>query len=528
MQPLAFAPALAGRPSLQLLVTVVVMLVAGLSAQIAAYRLGLPSIVLLLLTGIMLGPDGLRLIDPTIFGPGLRTIVTACVAVIVFESVLRIDMQELRRVSRQVVALSTLGVGITTTAAALAARWVAGLGWEAAWLFGAIASITGPTVIIPIVRRLALGPQLKATLEGESVFADAVGVLLAAAILGLISAEHADAAHGALLFAGQLAAGTAIGAGVALAGRALLLRLLPLPGEYVRLGVLCLALTAFTVAEVLTRNLGILAVAVAAIVVGLRPLPYTETIKQFKGDLTLICLGLVFLLLATRLKVAQIFGLGWPGLATVAILMLLVRPLGVFVSTIGSALTYRERAFMAALGPRGIVAASAATFFALELEGLGVAGGEGLKALVFLLVIATVTIEGGGAPWVARWLGVVPRRTVIIGGDREARRYAELLQARGDAVQIWDDEIDRIHHLLARNLPGILTPLDRPEALLAGLDQRHTASVVLATADEEQNVELATWLRDRAPELPISVRAHTARLRDLGLSPWEPGLEERL
>jgi NhaP-type Na+/H+ or K+/H+ antiporter len=510
----------AGRPSLLLLVMVVEILVVGLAAQIAAYRLGLPSIVMLLLAGLALGPDGLGAIQPAPFGVGLRTIVTACVALIVFESVLRIDIHQLRQVTRPVAALSTLGVAITTCCAAAVGHWVAGLPWEPAWLFGAIASITGPTVIIPIVRRLALPPQVKATLEGESVFADAVGVLLAATIFGFISAEHANAANGVLIFAGRLLTGTLVGITTALTGRWLITRLLPLPGEYVRLAALGIALTAYTAADMLTRNLGILAVAVAAIVVGLRPLPYTATIKQFKGDLTLIALGMVFMLLAAKLQIGQVMALGWGGLATVAILMVVVRPLCIFVSTAGSGLTPREKAFMAALGPRGIVAASAATFFALELDGLGLGGGEGLKALVFLLVILTVTIEGGGAPWVARRLGVIPRNTVVLGGDLAVRHYAKALVARGEAVQVWDEAIDRIHDLMDHGLPSRYMALDRRDRVLASLRRANARALVVATDDAERNLALAVWLREHLPDLPIVVRTSQPDLTDLGLASW--------
>jgi NhaP-type Na+/H+ or K+/H+ antiporter/Trk K+ transport system NAD-binding subunit len=521
---------LATRPGLVLFAMSVVVVVGGLAAQILAYRLAVPSIIFMLVTGIVLGPDGLGIVQPELYRHGLRTIITGCVAIIVFESVLRIDLQDLKRVSRPVLGLSTVGVGITTVCGALLAQSVVGLPMPVAFLFGAVVSITGPTVIIPIVRRLSLSPQLKTTLEGESIFADAVGVILAASIFSYVSDMRFDAANGIWLFLSHLGLGVLTGIVIAYLGRWTLARLAPLPGEYIRLGVLSTALVVYACAELITRHLGIMAVAVAAIVFGLKPLPYTETIKQFKGDLTLICLSLVFILLAANLPVRSLFQLGWSGVVVVFVLMLLVRPLCVFVSTWGSELTLREKAFLSALGPRGIVVASAATFFALELDTLGMPGGDALKGLAFLVVIFTVTIEGAGAPWVARKLGVVPPRTVVLGGDRPVRRYAQALRSDGQALQLLDESIENVHQLLMRNLPARLLRFTDTRALLRWCHPRTTGLVLVATEDDARNLQLGGLIKARYPELPVQVRLQDpARLQEaqaLALTPWLPEAED--
>jgi NhaP-type Na+/H+ or K+/H+ antiporter len=518
-------PSLAHRPGLLLLTMLVAVVMAGLMAQVVAYRLGVPAIIFLLLSGIALGPDGLGIVQPALFSHGLRTIITGCVAIIVFESVLRIDLHDLKRVGRPVIAISTVGVLITTTLATYFAWAILGFPIEVAMLFGAIVSITGPTVIIPIVRRLSLSPRLKATLEGESVFADAVGVILAASIFGFITTPGVDSSSEMLRFLGNLALGAVIGASIAAAGKWSIRRLAPLPGEFVRLGVLGTALVAYTVAEIFLRHLGIMAVATAAIVFALRPLPYTETIKQFKGDLTLICLSLVFILLASTLRLTTLTDLGWRGVLVVALLMLVVRPACVFVSTLGSSLSWRERAFMAWLGPRGIVAASAAAAFALEFNEAGVAGADTLKGMVFLVVLLTVTIQGGGAPWVAGWLGVVPPKVFLLGGDKLVRRQAEALIASGEAVKILDENLDHVHHLLGRGLPTKLVRLSDQEALGRLIHPSRTSRIIIATPDEGKNVELARVLHAARPTIPIEVRAtaapERAAVEALGLTLWQ-------
>jgi NhaP-type Na+/H+ or K+/H+ antiporter len=499
-----------------------VVIAVGLAAQVLAERLAVPGIIFLLLAGMALGPDGLDLVRPDVYGPGLRSIVALCVAVIVFEGGMLIDVRKLREHSRPVLGLVLVGVPFTTGAAAWLAHQLLGLAWPVALLFGALASVTGPTVIGPILARISLSGRLHATLEGESVLADAFGVLLAAAIFIATAGGDAVSQLGRSLLAGSL-----IGLVVPLVAIGLMRLLAPLPGALVRLGVLGTALAVYVAAEVVAHESGILAVAIAGIVTGTLELPYAHTIRQFKGDLTTLSLSLVFLLLAANLPLRGLVALGWPALALVLVLMAVVRPLAVTLSTLGSQLPLRERAFVAWLAPRGIVATSAASFFSLELAARQVPGGGELAQLVFLLVLVTVFIEGLGAPAMARLLGLIPPKTLIVGGDKRARLLAEALVEREEPVEVFDADLDNVHALLGRNLKARLCRHDDHQPL-AKAGAHRAKALVVATPDDALNLEIARALRARFPRPALYARlndeANRASFREDGIEIW-PQLE---
>jgi NhaP-type Na+/H+ or K+/H+ antiporter len=507
---------------LPVLITAIIVLV-GLAAQVLASRLKLPSILLLLAAGMALGPDGLGVIRPQVYGGGLRVIVALAVAVIVFEGAMLIDVDKLRGASRQVISLITIGVATTSLAAAGLAWALLGLSPGVALLFGAIVSVTGPTVISPILERVPLEPHLATTLEGESVFADAVGVLLAASIYTYLANPWATAASGLAQLMLSLAIGALAGAATAWLGVKLLNRLAPLPGSLVRLGVLAIALTAYGVGELLGHEAGILAVAVAGLVAGNMSLPYEDTIKQFKGDLTTLGLSLVFILLAANLPLRDVWALGWPAVGLVALLILMVRPLTIALATWGSGLRLREKAFLAFMAPRGIVAAATATFFSIELAARHVPGADKLGELVFLVVLATVVLVGFGAHWVAGRLALIPPKTIILGGDRRARYLAERLVQSEEPIEVWEDDLDKVHDLLGRGLPACLHDIeDCDELARHGVRQAHR--VVVATDSDERNRRMAEALRGRFPKLPLYVRLNESEnletLRALGVEVW--------
>lgn len=506
--------------------TVVVVLLLGVMAQILAYKLRLPGIIFLLLGGVMLGPSALGLIRPEVFGDGLRSLVALCVALIVFEGAMMIDLHHLKRAGRGVLGLISVGAILTTVLTGLLTWAILGLSLPVAFLFGAIVSVTGPTVIQPILARLSLTPNLKATLEGESVFVDAVGVLMAAAIFTVISYRQPLVPDGLAHLGWSLLVAIGLGAGLSLAAYWVLKRLAPLPGTVVRFGILSAALSIFVLAELFAHETGIMAIATAGVVFGSLPIPYAETMKRLERDLTMLALSLVFVLLAAMLPIETLFAPGWQGLLVVALVMLLVRPLAVAAGTWGSALTRREKVFMALFAPRGIVAASTATFFALELEAQGHPGAGLLAELVFLVVIATVLIEGAAAPWLAEKLGIIPPKVFILGGDKTARKLAERELAEGEAVQILEEDLDQVHALMDRDLPvahGRLTNVRQMRRL--GADQ--AKRMVVATGDEQRNLLLVKLLKRYFPQTRVFVRlgqeTDRAPYESAGAEPWPSG-----
>ena len=454
-------------PALAIVLTIAVVLMTGVAAQVAARRAGLPAILFLLGAGLVLGPGGLGVVDPAIFGEGGRAIVALAVAIIVFEGGLSIDVNHLRHASRSVLMLITVGAGVTFALAGFAAWALLGLPPKIAALYGAIVSVTGPTVIGPILRRLPLPHRLKTILEAESVLVDAVGVLLTASVFSYITGSADGVAAGLAQLVSHLAIGAAIGAVAAFGLKLGLARAATMPPELVRLTVLATALLTYGVAEACAHESGIAAVALAGLIAGSLRLPHEETVKQFKGDLTLIALSLVFVLLAAGMDLGALVALGWQGVAVVALVMAVIRPLAVALSTWGTRLTLRERAFIAWMGPRGIVAASMASLMAIELAAWDIQGGERVAPLVLLTVILTVSIEGGLAGWVANRLNIMPKKVLIVGGDEIARNLARRLADEGEAVTLLDSDVDNVREAQAMGLHAL-----HGDAIEAGMLER--------------------------------------------------------
>jgi Trk K+ transport system NAD-binding subunit len=269
-------------------------------------------------------------------------------------------------------------------------------------------------------------------------------------------------------------------------------------------------LLGYSVAEVLAHESGIAAVAVAGLLAGSIGLPHLETVKQFKGDLTLLALSLVFILLAAGIQPAALLALGWGGVATVLALMLLVRPIAVALSTWGTSLSWRERAFIAWMGPRGIVAASMASLFAIELRAWNVEGGDPIAPLVFLTIMGTVLIEGSAAGWVARVLRVMPKKIVIVGADDVARRLGRQLADEGEAVAVIDTDPDNVRLASEAGLAVIHGDAADP-AVLSRAGLGWCQALVVATPSDKANLMIAQTAKGRYPAVRV-----IARLNDAG------------
>lgn len=424
-------------PALAILATLVLVLLVGTSAQILAERLRVPATGPLLVAGLLFGPAVLGLVQPQLLDVTLRVVVRAAVAVVVFEGGLLLNVGELRHTSRAVVGLVSVGLLITTVLAALLVNLLLDWSWELSLLFGAIVSVTGPTVITPILQKVRVNRRVRSTLESESVIADPLGVILAALVFTAITTPGGwryAVLHGLT----TLLAGAVVGGGVACVVWIAAGRFRLLPSKFTRLGILGAALFAYTLAELLAHEAGVLAAAIAGIVTGTLDVPHKEQVEEFKGDIASIAISAVFVLLAASLELSDLWRLGWRGAVVVALLMLVVRPVRVFLSTWGSELRPNEKWFISFLGPRGIVAASVATFFALELTDAGYVEGRLLVSLVFAVVLATVLVEGSAVGWLARRFKVMPQHTIIVGADETGRLLAGELNRAGETVSLID------------------------------------------------------------------------------------------
>ena len=422
--------------------TLALALAAGVCAQSAARHLRIPGIVLLLAAGVGLGPDGLGWVQPRELGMGLYTIVDIAVAVILFEGGLNLQMSRLRREQAAIRRLVTWGALTTLAGGALACRFLLDWDWGAAILFGGLVVVTGPTVVGPLITELRLKQRVATVLEAEGVLIDPIGAILAALLLDVVLAPNVDAlASGGLGLAWRIGFGavSGIAAGFLIAWSLRVRRLVPEGHE--NIFVLAMVLLLFEVCESVVTHSGILAVTSAGVAVGNLRTLVDRDLREFKDQLSVLLIGLLFIMLAADVRFEQVQALGWPGLWVVAALVLVVRPLGVFLSSLGSELSRRERLFVAWVAPRGIVAAAVASIVAGALERAGMQGGPELRALVFLTIACTVLLAGATAGPVASWLGVrMPGRNgvAILAANALGLALADALRAGGRPVVFLD------------------------------------------------------------------------------------------
>ncbi|MFT7624639.1 MAG: NhaP-type Na+/H+ or K+/H+ antiporter, partial [Myxococcota bacterium] len=344
--------------------------VAGVTLMSLGSRLGVPSIALLLLGGVGLGPSGLGWVDPEGLGHGLEQVIKMAVAVILFEGGLTLDISGYKKAPVVIGRMLTIGVLITWLGAAAALYAFAGLSPAVSLLGGSLVIVTGPTVVSPLLRRLNVRDRLFHVLYWEGVLIDAVGVFAA-----ILCFEWATATAGYLWPVADFALrlGLGIGAG-GLAGLFLdkLLRSTFIHDEMVNIFVLSFAIFLFGICDAILVESGILAVIVAGLVLGFRKPPRLRSVKRFKLELTELAIGLLFILLSARLDLQRFIEFGDVLLILLAIVMFGLRPINILVSTWGQPFDWREKAFMSWLAPRGIVAASMASLVTLRLTELGI------------------------------------------------------------------------------------------------------------------------------------------------------------
>ena len=399
--------------SLDVVALVAAIVGLGVGAQLLAAKYRVPSVLFLLLTGVAIGPEGLGLIPPDAAGDALSTIVGVSVAIIIFEGTFRLEYEAIWKTSKAVSRMITIGAVIAFVGTALTVRLLLEANWDIAFLVGALLVATGPTVIAPILAVVPVREEVATTLEVEGIVNDVTAAVLAVVLFKAMTAQQLAPGGYVWLFVQRLATGVIVGLVVAGVVWYLLTRV-EHPSETApqtaRLLVLAGAVIAFAAADSVFSEAGIVAAATAGFVLGSLELPYQEEILQFMRDETLLVLSFVFITLAALLEFDELLALGVAGLAVVAVLMAVIRPLAVFVSTVGVGFTTNERLFVSFVGPRGIIPASVATLFAVRLQTAAPpsdpSGANVLLGTVFLAILVTVVIEAGLARQIASVLGV--------------------------------------------------------------------------------------------------------------------------
>ncbi|MEN9767198.1 MAG: hypothetical protein RLZZ32_1158 [Cyanobacteriota bacterium] len=378
----------------------------GSLAQLIAQLSGLPAVVLLLALGLVVGQAGLHLVQPETLGAGLEPLVGLLVSLVLFDGGLNLRLagKELQRTVIQLV-LVRLVLGLVGGAAL--AHLLAGLSWPLAWVFGAIALATGPTVIAPMVRQMRLQSGLARVLDAEGLILEPTAAVLALLLLQLALGDLSHWQDVASLLVLRLGGGALLGA---LAGWVLVLVLERLPQEaeglqlQVSLGVLFLVVAA---TQTLLPEAGFPAAVMAGVVVGLRLDQQASRLDELIAQLAQLAITVLFPLLAADLSWSELSPLGWGGVGCVFALMLYRWVVVQFAGLGLNYLRWSDKLMLSWVAPRGIVTAAVASLFALELEAAGVQGAGALKGLVFLTILLTVVVQGFSAPLLAQTLGLV-------------------------------------------------------------------------------------------------------------------------
>ena len=379
----------------------------GAAARFLAAKSEFPGVVLLLLSGLLIGRSGLGWVEPLDLGSGLGTVVGLLVSLVLFDGGLnlRLPGDTIKATVQRIAALRLL---ISLGGGLLAAHWLAGLSWSLAAVFSAIVLATGPTVVTPLVRQIRLAPPLGEVLEAEGLVLEPIGAVLALLLLELVLGNLHGWREVMLGLLYRLGGGVLIGASIGWLLSELLRRLKPdqLKGLPLQLSLGLLFLM-YGVSEWLLPESALPASVAAGIVVGRRPGPHTAELDGLIQELAQLAITMLFPLLAADVSWAELSPLGWGGILCVLSLMLVVRPIGVGLATIGLPYKLEQRLFLGWLAPRGIVTAAVASLFAIRLEQAGILGAGRLQGLVFLTILMTVGLQGLTAQPLARALGLV-------------------------------------------------------------------------------------------------------------------------
>tara|TARA_B110000977_G_C11087776_1_gene495441 strand:+ start:4658 stop:6481 length:1824 start_codon:yes stop_codon:yes gene_type:complete len=440
------------------------IIILGIVAQWMAWRLKLPAILPLILIGLLVGPiatfytaDGAKLIEPIwngtkgLFpGDGLYYFVSLAISVILFEGGLTLKRAEIATTGPVISKLITLGSTVTFFGAGIASHFIFELSWPMAFLFSALIIVTGPTVITPILRNIPLKKEVSAILKWEGILIDPIGALVAVLVYEFISVEGGQAfTQTALIAFGKiLLFGFSFGFTFAHA-LVFVIKKRFIPHYLLNVASLSMVLLVFVTSDFFAHESGLLAVVIMGMVMGNINLPNLKELLYFKESLSVLLISILFILLAANINIDQLMLLyDWRTALLFGAIILVVRPLGVFLSSSGSGLQFKEKLFISWVGPRGIVAAGIASLFGSKLVARGEVGAEYITPLVFVIVLGTVLLNATTARIVAKWLGVFLKKSegiLIVGAAPASRLIAQYLQENDRHVVLIDSNENNIN-----------------------------------------------------------------------------------
>ena len=429
----------------------------AIGASWLAWRLRLPSILLLLLFGFIAGPATGILKPDELLGDLLSPIVSLSVAVILFEGGLSLRVKELREVGSVVRNLVSIGALITWIIVAGAAHLILGLNLEMSLLLGAIMVVTGPTVIVPLLRHIRPTGQVGAILRWEGIVIDPIGAMLAVLVFeGILIGELQHAATMAVVGIGKTIVIGGIFGTMAAAIVVLLMKKFWVPDFLQNAMALMIVVISFTASNLLQPESGLLTATVMGIVLANQKTVHVRDIIEFKENLRVLLISGLFVLLAARVQIENLGKIGLGAIGFLAIIIFVARPASVVLSTLGSKLTWRERFFLCCMAPRGIVAAAVASVFALRLAETELPQADLLMPLTFAVIVSTVALYGLAGSPIARWLKIAepnPQGVLIVGAHPLARAIAGALQEADYNVLLVDTNRSDISKARMDGLP---------------------------------------------------------------------------
>ncbi len=367
---------------------------AGAFARLFSSFTGFPSVVILLLSGLFIGRSGLGLVEPLDLGQGLETIVGLLVCLVLFEGGLNLKLPE-GNIRNTVLKISLVRLFISLAAGIFIAHWLAGLSWQVAGIYSAIVLATGPTVVSPLVEQIKLSSPLSEVLKAEGLLLEPIGAVLALLLLELTLGDLRGINDVFIALMQRLGGGVLIG----LSAGWLLSEILKKIKNGASFGIelqvtLGFIFLVYGICEYFLPESGLPASVAAGFIVGKREVIDKERLDNLIGELAQLAITVLFPLLAADVSWGELSPLGWGGVVCVFMLMVIVRPISIWIATMGRDLNSKEKIFLAWLAPRGIVTAAVASLFSIRLEQAGILGAGRLQGLVFLTILMTVGIQG--------------------------------------------------------------------------------------------------------------------------------------
>ena len=483
-----------------IVVPVVSIIVLGIAAQWIAWRFHIPSILLLLLFGFMAGPVT-GILDPdALLGDLLFPIVSLAVALILFEGGLTLNISDLKETRHVVRNLVTVGAFVAWLLSAAAAFFILEFTLPIALLFGAILVVTGPTVIIPLLRHIRATGKISSIVKWEGIVNDPIGAVLAVLVFEvIISSGVQESTTTVMVSLLQTVVVSVVFGGVIAKLMVYLLERYWIPDFLQNAVIFMVVIASFTASNLMQKESGLFTVTVMGIIMANQKRVSVKHILEFKENLGILLLSSLFIILAARVNLEDLSVLGWNSVLFLAALMLIVRPASVFLSTIASGLSWREKLFLVGMAPRGIVAAAVTAIFALELaESTGLEQARLMVPEMFFIIICTVTFYGLSAPMLGRWLGLAqpdPQGVLLAGAHAWARTIAAALQDQGIEVLLVDNNRENLNQARRQGLPVFYASI-LSEFILDEIETGDKGRLLALTQNDEVNSLAALHFMD--------------------------------